>query len=180
MRQTWRSTLLLLGLIALTGPGSAAYRCQGADGKVTYSDRACEVGQQSAGKLDRSGARVPTHAELAAAAAAIAPSVKAPAKAPAAPALDIGKPGPGHVLTACRVLVVQCVSSPSKSFDACFASAPRCASTQPWLDGGSMACCPQACAQQYEAQRRTGKPPLQAFDLALYGDGSVPGCVPAR
>lgn len=49
---------------------------------------------------------------------------------------------PGHVLTACKVLVVQCVSSPRKTFDGCFESAPRCASAQPWLDGGSVACCP--------------------------------------
>jgi len=84
------------------------------------------------------------------------------------------------VLTACKVLVVQCVSSPSKTFDGCLASAPRCTSTQPWLDGSSMACCPPACAQQYEAQRRAGKPPLLAFDVAMYGDGTVASCVPAR
>ena len=123
-----RSALLLAGLFCLADAGAAAYRCQDADGKLTYSDRPCEVNQQAAGRLDRSGQHIPARAEP------VAATAPANARAPAAPAFDVGKPGPGHVLTACKVLVVQCVSSPSKTFDGCLASAPRCTSTQPWLD----------------------------------------------
>ena len=73
LSRSWRSmVVLLLGWAALTGASAAAYRCQGADGKVSYSDRPCEVGQQVAGKVDSSGVRVPARAESAASAAAAA------------------------------------------------------------------------------------------------------------
>ena len=75
LSRSWRSmVVLLLGWAALTGASAAAYRCQGADGKVSYSDRPCEVGQQVAGKVDSSGVRVPARAEPAASAAAAAPA----------------------------------------------------------------------------------------------------------
>jgi len=148
---------------------------------VSYSDRPCEVGQQSAGTLDRSGARVPTPAE-ARALAATAPQPAAPGKAAIdANAPDLSKAGPSLIVTACSVLVVQCVQPPDKTLDRCFPLAPRCASERPWLDGGSLACCPKACLDQYEGLRKTGTPPMKALEIALHGNpGTGTGCVASR
>jgi Domain of unknown function (DUF4124) len=172
---------MLAGLLPATSACAAMYRCLGADGKVAYADRPCEVGQQSAGKVDRSGVRVPTTAE-AAALAATAPAVTKPATAGiGADRMDLNQAGPSLILTACSVLVVQCVQPPDKTLDRCFTSAPRCASARPWLDGGSLACCPQACLDRYEGLRKAGTPPVKALDLALHGGaGAGNGCAPAR
>jgi Domain of unknown function (DUF4124) len=70
-------TSLALGLAAAMNAGAAAYRCQGADGKVSYSDRPCEVGQQVVGKVASNGLRVPARAEPAASAAAAASAAEA-------------------------------------------------------------------------------------------------------
>jgi len=80
--------VLLLGWAALTGASAAAYRCQGADGKVSYSDRPCEVGQQVAGKVDSSGVRVAARAEPAASAASAALAASAVTSAAASQAAN--------------------------------------------------------------------------------------------
>jgi hypothetical protein len=181
VRHARYAVALFAALLAAGGAGAATYRCLDADGKVTYVDRPCKVGQQAAGKVDASGARVPTKSE-AAALAATAPTPATPGKAgSAADRLDLNQAAPSLILTACSVLVVQCVQPPDKTVDRCFASAPRCTSARPWLDGGSLACCPQACLDQYQGLRKTGMAPLKALDMALHGGaGAGPGCAPAR
>jgi len=176
---------LLAGLLALLGATSASagmFRCLGADGKMTYSDRPCEVGQHTAGKVDRSGARVPTKEEAEALRAATTTTKAATVATGAGPnKLELGTSGPSLVKTACSVLVVQCVQPPDKTLDRCFPAAPRCASAKPWLDGGDLACCPQACVDQYQGLRKAGKSPLQALDIALNGsERGGGGCVAVR
>jgi hypothetical protein len=89
---------LALGLAAAMNAGAAAYRCQGADGKVSYSDRPCEVGQHVAGKVDGNGLRVLARAEPG-----VSASAAAPAAAPASAAL--GKPAPGAGLAGCKAVI---------------------------------------------------------------------------
>lgn len=79
--------------------------------------------------------------------------------------------GPVDALAACAALVSYCVS-PERSLDACMASAPRCATEQPWDEP---ACCPSACQDGYEAQRRAGAMPIQAFRRVLFRDAR---CIP--
>jgi len=175
------AVVLLAGWLAAGTAGAAMFRCLGADGKVVYGDRPCEVGQQSAGKVDRSGTRVPTSAETAALAAS-AQRPMAPGRASSgAEQPDLNKAGPSLIITACSVLVVQCVQPPDKTVDTCVPAAPRCTSARPWLDGGSLACCPQACVDQYQGLRKAGTAPLKALDFALHGSpGAGNGCVVAR
>lgn len=168
-----RIAAALLAVVALASAEAETFRCVGADGKVSYSDRRCEPGSQAAGIIGSSGVRAPLPAEAAA--------TTAPGKAGGVSGvvhggtivLEPGKPGPAHVLAACGTLVAHCASPTGKSLDTCFAAAPRCASAQPWLDGGSMACCPQACRERYDALRKAGKPEMQAFDQTLNGAGCV-------
>jgi hypothetical protein len=173
------AVVLVAGVLAAGAASAGMYRCLGPDGKMTYADRPCETGQQAAGAVDRSGTRVPTPAD----AAALAVATKAPPKAaPANPnAPDLSRAGPSLITTACSVLVVQCVQPPDKTIDTCFPQAPRCASEKPWLDGGSLACCPQACVDQYQGLRKSGTAPLKALEMALHGaPGAGNGCVAAR
>ena len=196
-----RIAVALLAFVALAGAEAGAYRCVDANGKVSYSDRRCEPGNSTAAVIDRSGTRLPAPAEAASASApGSAPasvqgspqgsaqaSAQAAAKASASgrpggvsPVVqggvsvpDAGKLGPAHVLAACGTLVTHCVNPPGKSLDTCFASAPRCTSAQPWLDGSSMACCPQACRERYESLRKAGQPAVQAFEQTLNGTGCL-------
>jgi len=170
---------LLAGMSA-SGDAAGTNRCLGADGKMTYSDLPCPSGQQAAGKLSSNGTRVPTKEDAAVLSKATEISTAKPASA-AEKRLQLDMSGPSLVTTACSVLVVQCVQPPDKTLDRCFTFAPRCASATPWLDGGSLACCPQACVDQYLGLRKAGKAPLQAFDVALHGaEGGREGCVVAR
>jgi hypothetical protein len=169
---------LLIALVATPAAAGGMNRCLGADGKISYSDRACPTGQLSAGQVDRSGVRLPTKDEAAALKKASATS---PAR-PAGPAekLQLDMAGPSLVATACSVLVVQCVQPPDKTLDGCFAAAPRCTSATPWLDGSSLACCPQSCLDQYKGLRRSGKPELHALQQTLGGgQGAGNTCVAA-
>jgi hypothetical protein len=175
--------VLVAGLLAASAASAGMFRCIGPDGKMTYADRPCETGQQAAGKVDSSGTRVPTNAEAAAlAVAAKTPPKAAPANMAGDPnAPDLSKAGPSLITVACSVLVVQCVQPPDKTIDTCFPLAPRCASAKPWADGGSLACCPQACVDQYQGLRKAGTAPLKALEVALHGaPGAGTGCVAAR
>jgi hypothetical protein len=96
---------------------------------------------------------------------------------------------PVNVLAACSSLVSRCVKPPERTLDACFFSAPRCASAQPWNDPAYTPCCPAECWAGYERQRIAGMAPLAAFDAVLFGgDGDRlerlarrlrPGCLSA-
>lgn len=88
---------------------------------------------------------------------------------------------PVNVLAACSVLVSRCVKPPERTLDACFFSAPRCASAQPWNDPAYTPCCPDECWNRYERQRIAGRSPLAALDAALFGgDGAGSSCIPVR
>lgn len=206
----WRSVaVLLLGLSTLTS-ASAAYRCVAASGKVSYSDRPCENVEQSGGRIHSSGVRVPTRAQAQAAAqaastaqqaadaaasndsgrakAAVASAPDAPPRSPtprsttggASPvALDGKALGPSHVLAACSMLVSHCAGA-DKTLDTCFKGAPRCTSAKPWADGGSLACCPQACVERYAALRQAGEPEMPALEQTLHIVNGQPSCAVRR
>lgn len=168
---------LLAALCATPAAAAGMNRCLGADGQITYSDRSCPSGQQAAGRVDSSGVRVPTKDEAAALSKAMAISTAKPVTS-TEKRLQLDMAGPSLVTAACSVLVVQCVRPPDKMLDGCFAAAPRCTSATPWLDGSSLACCPQTCVDQYKGLRKAGKPALQALDLTLHGgQGAGIGCV---
>ena len=168
-----RVAAALLTVVALTSAAAGTYRCVDADGKVSYSDRRCEPGNLNAGVIDRSGTRLPAPAEVKPAATPGRSAGVSPVVHGGTIILDPAQPGPAHVLAACGTLVAQCVNPPGKSLDTCFASAPRCTSAQPWLDGSSMACCPQACRERYESLRKAGQPAVQAFEQTLNGTGCL-------
>jgi Domain of unknown function (DUF4124) len=168
-------------LLGAPGADAAMYRCLDADGRMTYTDRPCNAGHLGAGAVDRSGARVPTPADAAALANASTTAKAATVGVePSANRVELDLTGPSLVATACSVLVVQCVQPPEKTLDRCFPAAPRCNSAKPWLDGGSLACCPQACVDQYQHLRKAGRAPLQALDMALHGAEGGGGCVAVR
>jgi hypothetical protein len=87
------------------------------------------------------------------------------------------KPGPINFLARCSGLVSYCYKPGERSLDACFMSAPRCASSRPWDDVAEVnaQCCPSECWQRYEKERIDGQAPLSAFDHALFGANS---CMP--
>jgi hypothetical protein len=58
-------------------------------------------------------------------------------------------------------------------------SAPRCNGNQPWKAEPFVPCCPAACAERYEAERKSGAAPMQSFRRVLYGEGKPEAsCVP--
>jgi hypothetical protein len=88
----------------------------------------------------------------------------------------VSKRGPMTVAGACSAMVSACSQKsddPRKSVDACFKSAPRCATEQPWNE--EKACCPQACWQIYSDLRRHCVDPSSASYKALFEEHCVPG-----
>jgi hypothetical protein len=57
--------------------------------------------------------------------------------------------------------------------DTCIATVKRCSSSEPWLE--AEACCPAACVDAYQEQRRLGAPP-SAANAAVFG--STHECFP--
>lgn len=81
---------------------------------------------------------------------------------------------PITALAGCTRWVMGCLDAASRSLDDCFYSAPRCASLEPWNEGG--ACCPQACFDAYAVARtERSLEPYPAFEAVMFRDGS---CVP--
>lgn len=67
----------------------------------------------------------------------------------------VSKRSASTAAAACSAMVSTCShknDDPGGAIDACFKSAPRCASDRPWEE--PMACCPQACWDKYVALRR--------------------------
>ena len=89
---------------------------------------------------------------------------------------------PVDVISDCGGLITGCVKPPERALDACFMSAPQCASARPWEDPAYKACCPARCWAQYEERRIAGMAPIAAFRATLYGrgEGTEAGCVPIR
>jgi len=188
-------SILVAFLCVPLAVAAATYRCQGADGKLGYSDRPCPTTEKTAGTLSSSGARAeapyvrPAPVEVPPLQKADVSGLQKDAQGRPAVgadpggtsvALDKSKPGPLQILAACSALVTRCVNPPARSLDACFLSAPRCTSPKPWVEAdGNTACCPQACWERYESLRKSGRAPIAALDNALYGSGdSTKSCLP--
>jgi hypothetical protein len=62
---------------------------------------------------------------------------------------------------------------PKTAMDACFKSAPRCATPKPWEE--PKACCPDACWQKYSELRRKCVDPSSASTRAIYDGHCAPG-----
>jgi hypothetical protein len=171
--------LAVLFLASTIGTSTVAetYKCVGAHGRTVYTDHPCSTGKSS----------------WQAPKAVVVPSLPAadvstlPTNAQGQPVLNrIGdaelvleeqdRPGPINVLAACGALVTRCVSPGERDLDACFLSAPRCRSLQPWEDKPFTHCCPEACWLAYKTNRQANMPPLKAFDRAMYG-GAEGGCL---
>ncbi len=87
------------------------------------------------------------------------------------------KTGSINFLARCSALVSRCYKPGERSLDACFMSAPRCASSRPWEDKAqeNSECCVDECWKRYEKERHAGKSPLAAYDETLFGANS---CIP--
>jgi hypothetical protein len=80
------------------------------------------------------------------------------------------------VQSECSAMVDGCFhkdNNPRNSYDACFKSAPRCASARPWEE--NKACCPEACWQRYSDLRRECVDPFSASTRVFFKDHCVPG-----
>jgi hypothetical protein len=80
------------------------------------------------------------------------------------------------VQSECSAMVDGCFhkdNNPRNSYDACFKSAPRCASGRPWEE--SKPCCPEACWQKYSDLRRQCVDPFSASTRVFFKDHCVPG-----
>lgn len=86
--------------------------------------------------------------------------------------------GPLQVLAACSSLVSRCYRPGERELDACFFSAPRCRTEEPWRE--SVPCCPESCWDAYEQARKRGQAPLTAFDSVLFGAESCVSGVAER
>jgi Domain of unknown function (DUF4124) len=93
----------------------------------------------------------------------------------------VSKRTPMTVAAACSAMVSGCSQhsdDPGKAMDACFKSAPRCASARPWEE--PQACCPQACWEKYTDLRRHCVDPSTASYKALFEEHCVPGSAQAQ
>lgn len=174
-------TIRAMAVLALIGAPVYAdlNKCRDASGRVTYTDQACPSTTYAPKRVE-----VPPlpKADLAG----------LPRDAQGRPILGQGGGaaivlekratlGRTNVLAACSSLVTRCYQPGVRELDDCFASVPRCASARPWEDAAYQPCCPEACRQLYDAQRKAGATPQRALDLALFGGGSpARGCLPAR
>ena len=191
---------IALGAISLHAGAGTVYKCTAADGKVTFRDTPCEgAGDQTemgarmrakpapaatpepAPESDNSDLPPPGAAEIC---GRWAPpkwklAVTAPPKAaPAAPVdpEQAGKPDPLGVQTACSAMISDCVNkdgNPHNTLDACFQSAPRCATQKPWQEATT--CCPTSCWKQYSDLRTQCVDGPSAFKRVLYDEHCVPG-----
>lgn len=178
-----RRLLILLTLCATQGAAAQPYKCQDAQGRVSYSDRPCATGSASSAWQRPAPVVVPP-LPPASDLSALPKDAQGRPVIVSSPqgqiVLEKGPRGPIQLLAACSVLVTRCVKPPERSLDACMLSAPRCTTGEPWKAEPFVPCCPALCAERYESERKQGIPPLQAFDRVLYGGGQprAATCVP--
>lgn len=177
------------------------FKCRDSAGRVNYTDQPCETSGMSREAAPAKSFPAPnTNAITSPAPNAAAPAYRTPepVDVPSLPEVDVSglprdaqgrpvlsqtpgaslvleksEPGPVQALARCSALVTRCVEPGKRDLDACFLSAPRCATNQPWLESGT--CCPPACRERYVKERQAGKAPLVALDSVLFGSNS---CVP--
>jgi hypothetical protein len=202
MKRPGVSIFIVLTGISLPGlpnlpvfAAAATYKCQDASGRVSYSDQPCKGAASTELKTESRPAAPPRPTSTAQPYRRPEPVVVPPlpkvdvsglpkdekgnpilTQTPGASIVLVkGKRTAVNVLAACSVLVSRCYKPGERELDACFMSAPRCASERPWEDPAYTPCCPTACWNQYEARRVAGATPLAAFDGALYGGESGSG-----
>jgi hypothetical protein len=179
-------------------PADTMFKCRDSAGRMTYTDQPCEISNmtpQSAPSLSVPSPN--TRIENPPARNAPTPVYQTPraVEVPPLPEVDVSglpkdeqgrptliktpgaslvlekkEPSPVQAVARCSVLLTKCVEPGKRDLDACFMSAPRCATDTPWLE--KTPCCPAACAQRYENERRAGNPPLAAYDNVLFGAAS--------
>jgi hypothetical protein len=185
------------------------FKCQAADGHITYTDQPCPAGDITQKRIDREPAPAAPPATQAPREPVPASPYQRPRRVvvPPLPPVDLsalpkdsqgrpiiaqsgnlalvaetaGKRRPVNVLAACSGLITRCVKPRERELDACFMSAPQCPSAKPWEDPAYPPCCPAQCWAQYEERRIAGMPPIAAFQATLFGrDGGEAGCIPIR
>jgi hypothetical protein len=175
--------VVLLFCCLAVGASADTYKCRGASGVIAYGDKPCPKGDGQDYRPPRAVAVPPLPS----------PDLSSlPADERGRPVLSRSggaaivlekqeAPGPINVLAACSALVTRCVKPGERELDDCFHSAPRCASARPWLDQPYRQCCPEACWRAYDGKRRSGVPPLAAFDQVLFGaDKGAASCLPLQ
>jgi hypothetical protein len=93
----------------------------------------------------------------------------------------VSKRTPMTAAAACSAMVSGCSQKsddPAGAMDACFKSAPRCATARPWEE--AQACCPDACWQKYSDLRRHCVDASSASYRVLFEDHCVPGSEQAQ
>jgi hypothetical protein len=73
----------------------------------------------------------------------------------------------------CADLISHCFDPQSRSVDSCMRSAPRCKTSEPWMEPS--ACCAEACWTTYAELRQSNVDPLTAYLRVLY---EAPACMP--
>lgn len=198
----------LLAIAGVVTPADARpiYKCTLADGKTVFSDSPCKETTSQQELQMRGGTAVPAVAAAPEAEPAKPPDepgtcswtapdadvvVEQPRKidpellphdASGKPVeIFVGKRGPMSVAGTCSAMVSACSQKsddPAGAMDACFKSAPRCATDRPWDEG--QACCPQACWQKYSDLRRHCVDASSASYKAMFEAHCVPGTEQAQ
>jgi hypothetical protein len=192
---------ILASSATTTVEARAIYKCALADGKTVFSDTPCKETSSQQEMQMRGGAAVPATAAAPEAnpdkpplepgtcswtppdgevvveqPTTIDPDLL-PHDASGKPIQTfVGKRGPMTVAGACSAMVSACSQKsdePAKAMDACFKSAPRCATDRPWEE--EQTCCPQACWQKYSDLRRHCIDPSNASYKAMFEAHCVPG-----
>ncbi len=176
-------SLMLLLSTALAAPGSI-HRCVDSDGSVSFQDRACTPGQQAAQLVGEDGTAAPDQEALRAWLETLrgptaGQQLKRPESIQSAPRVRQTAPDSGntrryaavseYALAICSEQFLHCADADMRRMDACVSALPRC------MQGVRQDCCPEACIQRYQQERREGQPLPAAVRLALL-DPQAPRC----
>ena len=182
--------------------GRALFKCTLPDGKIAYKDTPCETaadeqkiqmhgGTQKQVSPPPSANATPKEAPPPPPEPILVPTARAPTDCstwtPPEENVDVAQPSntsvlvsqhpdPMSVANACSAMILDCAKKgddPKTAMDACFKSAPRCATPKPWEE--PKACCPDACWQKYSELRRKCVDPSSASTRALYDGHCAPG-----
>jgi len=193
---------LALGLLSTSAAGRALFKCTLPDGKIAYKDTPCDTaadqqkiqmhgGTQKQVNAPAPADTAPKEAPAAAPEPVMVPKARAPTDCgtwtPPEEKVDVAQPSntsvlvsrhpdPMSVANACSAMILDCAKKgddPKTAMDACFKSAPRCATAKPWEE--PKACCPDACWQKYSELRRKCVDPSSASTRAIYDGHCAPG-----
>ena len=196
------ASALALGLLSTSASGRALFKCTLPDGKVAFKDTPCDTESAQQQIKMQAGTQKQVGAAPAADAAPreapppppepiLVPKAAAPTDCstwtPPEGSVDVAQPSntsvlvsqrpdPMSVANACSAMILDCAKKgddPKTAMDACFKSAPRCATPKPWEE--PKACCPDACWQKYSELRRKCVDPSSASTRAIYDGHCAPG-----